>query len=211
MAKSEKILTKDQSVILGASALIAGFLLGLLSYHLIIGSTPAPVAKQQPMQQQMPTQQQMQQPAISNPGVSMQAAEEIKQLKAIVEKQPKNRDAWVKLGNNYYDSGQAAESIQAYTKALEIDSRDPNVLTDRGIMYRAIKDYQSALADFKKAADLDKSHTQSVYNMGIVYLHDLQDNANAIKAWEELVKRPIDPQTKAQIEQNLATLRNMAK
>ncbi|TAL18344.1 tetratricopeptide repeat protein [bacterium] len=204
MSKKEKILGKDQAVILGASCLIGGFLLGLLSYHLIAGQTSsAPQPQMQMAQQQMP-------PTVSPPGADLQNfSEQIKELTEITKTQPKNREAWVGLGNIYFDSKQPAEAVKAYTKALELDSNDPNVLTDRGIMYRELKDFQAALADFKKASTIDPNHAQSLYNIGITLLHDLNDPKGAVDAWDALSKRATDPELKKQMEDRVVKLKEM--
>jgi tetratricopeptide (TPR) repeat protein len=205
MSKKEKILAKDQAVMLGSACLITGFLLGLLSYHLIAGG-PSSVPQQQ-MQTQMAQQPP---PAVSAPGASLQNfSEEIKELNEMVKKQPKNRDAWISLGNLYFDSQQPADSVKAYTKALELDGNDANVLTDRGIMYRALKDFPAALADFKKASAIDPNHSQSLYNIGITMLHDLNDPKGALDAWDALAKKATDPELKKQMEDRVVQLREM--
>ncbi len=209
MAKREKVLRKDQAVILGASALITGFLLGLISYHLILGGSTIPSSQQQASfsQQQAPPA------AVSPPTTTLQDySTEIFELKKILAARPDNGKSWIRLGNLYFDSNQPLEAIDAYTKGLELTGNDPNVLTDRGIMYRAIKDFVPAIADFRKAADLDKTHINSLYNLGITLLHDLQDNIGALEAWEELLAtRTLQPEAKAQLEERIGALKKMAE
>jgi tetratricopeptide (TPR) repeat protein len=62
------------------------------------------------------------------------------------------------------------------------------VRTDMGIMYRKKRDYDRAIAEFKKAAETDPRHVNSRYNLGIVLLHDKQDIKGAIKAWEDYLR-----------------------
>ncbi len=120
--------------------------------------------------------------------------ENIRRLEALLAKEPKNRNAWVQLGNAYFDSQQPMKAIEAYGKALEIDGNDPNVLTDQGIMFRRMGWYDRAIANFEKASELDPKHVQSLYNLGIVYRYDLQDFPNAVKAWEKyLALNPSGP------------------
>ncbi|HEU4384288.1 MAG TPA: tetratricopeptide repeat protein [Anaeromyxobacteraceae bacterium] len=106
----------------------------------------------------------------------------------IVARDPKNVQAWIQLGNDYFDLHRAQESIDAYAKALALQPNNPDVLTDQGVMYRALEQYDKALANFKKANQLKPDHVQSLFNIGVVYLHDLKDSAKAVQAWEKVVQ-----------------------
>jgi len=133
-------------------------------------------------------------PAPAPPGPSpLEVASKIKTLKEIVDNDPKNLPAWVELGNLYFDSGQAKEAIEAYSKYLAVKPENPDVRTDMGIMYRKLGDPDRALGEFRKAAQSDPKHVNSRYNIGIVLLHDKQDIKGAIKAWEEYLK--VDPKS----------------
>ncbi|UCD81629.1 MAG: tetratricopeptide repeat protein [Desulfobacterales bacterium] len=103
-------------------------------------------------------------------------------------KNPLKVEAWIQLGNEYFDSDQFEKSIQAYQKALELDPANANVWTDMGIMYRRSGNPQKAIECFDKAIATDPKHEPSRLNKGIVLLHDLKDFDGAIKAWEELLE-----------------------
>ena len=119
---------------------------------------------------------------------------DIAQLEDIVKKDPGNYGAWVQIGNDYFDLGEAQKSVDAYGKALAIKDGDPNVLTDQGIMYRQLKEFPKALAAFRKAAAARPTHPQSRMNIGVVLMHDLNDPKGAIAAWEDYLRvAPNDP------------------
>jgi tetratricopeptide (TPR) repeat protein len=118
-------------------------------------------------------------------------ASQIKPLKEIVKKDPKNLAAWVELGNLYFDSDQPREAIDAYTRYLAIKPDNPDVRTDMGIMFRKLGQFDRAIEEFRKAAQSDLKHVNSRYNIGLVLLHDKQDIKGAIKAWEDYLK--VDP------------------
>lgn len=105
---------------------------------------------------------------------------------------PKDKDAWIALGNLYFDSDQPAKSVEAYTRALEISPDNPNVLTDMGVMHRALGQYQQALDAFARAIAVDPGHETARFNTGIVRLYDLNDKAGAAEAWEGLAR--VNPQ-----------------
>jgi cytochrome c-type biogenesis protein CcmH/NrfG len=101
---------------------------------------------------------------------------------------PGNLEAWVELGNAYFDTNQYEKAIGAYSKALEINPDNANVWTDMGVMYRRNGNPQEAVLVFDKAIEADPKHEVSRMNKGIVLLHDLKDTDGAIEAWEGLLE-----------------------
>ncbi len=137
---------------------------------------------------------------------SAEVQDRLARLQAMVAADPKNHDAWVALGNDYFDSHQAQKAVEAYGKALALNPDDPNVLTDQGVMYRQLNQFDKAVANFQKAAKLDPSHVQSLFNLGIVYAHDLHQPDAAAKAWNQvLVLAPTSDQA-TQARQQLSQL-----
>jgi tetratricopeptide (TPR) repeat protein len=55
-------------------------------------------------------------------------------------------------------------------------------------MYRKKGDYDRAIAEFKRAAEMAPKHVNSRSNLGIVLLHDKGDIKGAIKAWEDFLR-----------------------
>ncbi|MBK8794623.1 MAG: tetratricopeptide repeat protein [Holophaga sp.] len=129
------------------------------------------------------------QPAAVSPELALQRR--IFDAQQATQREPNNVQAWISLGNDYYDSHQPQKSIEAYDKALALDPRNPNVLTDQGIMYRELKAFDKALANFQKANAIDPKHLQSLFNQGIVYAQDLKDKPKAIKVWKRVIE--LDP------------------
>jgi cytochrome c-type biogenesis protein CcmH/NrfG len=125
------------------------------------------------------------------PGDNFQAR--IVQMQQVVARDPKNVEAWIQLGNDYFDTRQPHKAIDAYARALELRPNNPNVLTDQGVMYREIGQFQKAIANFQKASQVDPKHVQSLYNMGVVYLNDLKQPKKAIEAWGRVIQ--IAPQS----------------
>lgn len=113
----------------------------------------------------------------------------IQMLKDLTAKEPGNRNAWVQLGHNYFDSNQPMEAIQAYDKALELNPNDADVLTDQGVMFRQLGWFDRAVENFTKANEVNPDHAQSLYNLGIVYKYDLQDLGKARDAWTKLIQK----------------------
>lgn len=133
-----------------------------------------------------PTSNQSSSPAALAPSVNYQ--QQIQTLEGIVAKEPNNRNAWVQLGHNFFDSKQPMKAIDAYDKALALDANDPNVLTDQGVMFRRVGWTDKAITNFTKANQLDPGHLQSLFNLGIVYRDDLGDQQKTKEVWNKYLE-----------------------
>lgn len=136
----------------------------------------------------------------SGAGSPTDYTQRIAQAEKVVAQDPKNVNAWISLGNDYFDTEQSQKAINAYNKALEIQPDNPNVLTDQGVMYRRIGWYDKALANFEKANKVDPNHLQSLYNAGIVYVVDLKQPEKATPYWEKYLQIDSNSPTAMQIK-----------
>jgi Tfp pilus assembly protein PilF len=160
---------KNDTILVGVVALVAGLIIGWMVGQKT--SAPAPVAVSQGP------------PPAAGPAPTVNFQQKVSELKAIVAKDPQNRQAWVALGNEYFDADQPMESVEAYQKALDLNDKDSNVLTDQGVMFRRLGWFDRAIDNFTRASQADPQHATSLYNLGITYRYDLNDFAKAQDAW----------------------------
>ncbi len=128
------------------------------------------------------------------PGGAAGFDQQIAVARQLVTQNPKDAQAWITLGNLYFDSFKAVgdrqraeASIDAYARALELDPKNPDVLTDQGVMYRELGQFDKALANFLKANQIAPAHMQSLMNAGVVYAYDLKDQKRAEEAWLKVI------------------------
>ncbi len=140
-------------------------------------------------------------------GAPLDAREQIAAAQTVVQQDPKNLQAWIALGNLYFDTHQHEKSIDAYARALELKPDDPNVLTDQGIMFRAVGAFDKAIANFQKASQIDPGHLQSLFNLGVVYGYDLKNLPKAEEAWNRLIQLAPSSENAKQARQAMAELR----
>jgi tetratricopeptide (TPR) repeat protein len=182
-------------------ALAAGLVVGVfIGYQ--AGSSAAPAAAPMAGSPQMPPGAPQQMPAGGDPGQVARIAS----LQAVVARDPKNVQAWVQLGNDYFDTRQPQKAIDAYGRALELRPDDPDVITDQGVMYRELGQSEKAAQNFEQANRLNPKHVQSIFNLGVVYAYDLSQPKKAEEAWRKVIEvAPQSPQA-AQARQALQQL-----
>jgi hypothetical protein len=134
--------------------------------------------------------------------------------KQVVAQNPKDVQAWISLGNLYFDSFQAVRdpqkaqaAIDAYANALALDPKNPDVITDQGVMYRDLGQPDKALANFLKANQIAPTHMQSLMNAGVVYAYDLKDPKKAEEAWLKVIATDKSGRYAAQAGSAIAELR----
>lgn len=113
---------------------------------------------------------------------------EINGLKERVQKNPKDIEAWTRLGNLYQDAGMSQPAIGFYEKAAALDPNNAAVLTDMGICYQQQNDFDKALALFEKAQKADPSNWQSLYNIVVVAGLGMKEFDKADAALAKLVQ-----------------------
>lgn len=203
--------TPNKAILVG-SGFIAGLVVGVIIMN-FTGSSGGSVGSGGPGGPGGPGGSTAPPPITSEQGQGpdrVKLSREIAQAEDIVKNDPGNYQAWVHLGNDYFDLGEAQKSVDAYNKALAIKGDDPNVLTDMGVMYRQLKDFPKAVAAFRKAAALGPTHPQSRMNLGVVMMHDLNDPQGAITAWEDYLRvAPNDPNAQ-NIRRSIEELRGQA-
>ncbi len=178
----EGYIKKETMWLIVLVALAFGFLAGIV--FSIYKASPS-----------VPVQQQAAQQTTDSSSLDPETTRVILALEKEVAANPNNTEAWIHLGNHYFDTENFPKAIEAYKKSLALDPNNADVLTDLGVMYRRNGNAHEAIASFDKAISISPDHATARFNRGIVQLYDLQDKEGAIKTWEELVK--IHPDAKA--------------
>lgn len=132
-------------------------------------------------------------PGMGGPGQSpeqtMEAVtREIEALKALLQDEPDNLAARVRLANLFFDAGMFEGAATHYQKALELEPGDINVLTDLGTAHRNLGQPQAALQRFEEAVQLAPDHWRGWFNIGIVTLYDTGDFDRARLAFDKVAE-----------------------
>ncbi|MCG3116189.1 MAG: tetratricopeptide repeat protein [Candidatus Manganitrophus sp. SA1] len=127
-------------------------------------------------------------------GAPVPFMQKLAEYKARLEKDPKDIEALVFMGNANYDIQRFEKAKEFYQKALEVDPNNTHVRTDLASSYRSLGETDQALEELNKVLKSDPKHEVALYNSGIILLNDKNDAEKATAAWEKLVQlKPNDP------------------
>lgn len=167
-----KYVSLNTALIIGIIGLIVGFIAGNI-YSLYKSGTMGP---------------KLSDISDSSHSVSIDQSGRMLALEREVEKNPANPEAWLELGNLYFDTNKYTDAIRAYTKYLNLSPDNPDVWTDLGVMYRRSKNPAEAIASFDRAIALNPQHEQARFNKGVVQYYDLGNREEAKQTWKELME-----------------------
>lgn len=88
-----------------------------------------------------------------------------------------------KKGDSNFVRGEYDAAVVNYTKAIELNPKEPSVYLSRGLVYYNRKFYDLAVTDYGKAIELDPNETTAYYYRGDSYekLGDLQKASDDYK------------------------------
>ena len=69
-------------------------------------------------------------------------------------------------GNLYVQERNYAEALKCYSKAIELDSNDPILYSNRSAMYYNLNDYENAIIDADKAISLKPNYPKAYLRKG---------------------------------------------
>lgn len=88
-------------------------------------------------------------------------------------------------GNVHYKNGKYRESIELYTKAIELCPNTPAYYGNRAAAYMMIKKYKEAISDSKSAIAIDKNFVKGYLREGKSYLC-LGDYKSALRSFQTI-------------------------
>ena len=162
-------MKRDQFLFL-IGGLAFGILIGLGSYH-AVHSTPT-------LDPTLPDERAVQAPRAPaqtgdpNAAGGAPMVARVNQLKRMLQEKPDDVRVLRALADVHYDAAMWQQAVGYYERAAEIEP-DADVLTDLGVCYRGLREFDRALEAFARAYELDPGHWQSLYNTVIVAAHDV--------------------------------------
>lgn len=145
-----------------------------------VGGPPAPRGPQAPTAVGGP-----------NAGGGAPMVAEINRLKRVLEQDSTDAAALLRLANLYHDAGMFQQAVSYYERLRKVRPQDPDVLTDLGVCYRGLREFDRALELFGEANRLAPRHWQSLFNTAVVAAFDVGRFDVASRALQSI--EAIDP------------------
>jgi len=76
---------------------------------------------------------------------------------------------WFMKGLDLYNQDKFNESLQAYSRALELDPNDFEAWNNKGIDEGLLGRYDEAQQSFENAVAINESYAEAWYNLGVIY------------------------------------------
>lgn len=96
-------------------------------------------------------------------------ARAVKLLEQTVEKDPKHKTAWNKLGEAYAGVGKYDEAVSAYHEQIKLTPHDELAYNSLGLALRSQKKNDKAIAALEKGMEINPLDPRCVFNLGILY------------------------------------------
>jgi tetratricopeptide (TPR) repeat protein len=90
-------------------------------------------------------------------------------FEALKASDPRDTENLNLLLNAYVQANRIKEAIQAFKLAIENEPGSKLNHYVLGILYRTIHDYDAAIAEFKKATEIDPEYADAIYDIGATY------------------------------------------
>lgn len=161
-----------------------------------------------------------------------QYQEEVKNLEVALKANPKNLEAWIALGNAYFDwanlemqlassskdrekaatkaAAYWSQAVKAYQQALALDPTNPSVRTDMAICYYQLGQVDEAVKELKEVLSKRSDFAPAYFHLGLVYKSQNKPK-EAQKAWEKFLKLEPSGQNADFVRQQLNELKKTSK
>lgn len=197
--------TSTQAYVIAAFCLVLGVALG----YLFRGSA-SPVAASAPVVAESQSTQAAQ-PQITPGQQKAMAAQVVAPLLATLKDNPNNFETLVKVANLYYDGQQYPDAVTYYQRALQIQPRNADVLTDFGTSLWYTGDVDKAISEFQTALKYEPGRASTLFNLGIVRWQGKMDPKGAVQAWEELLQKNPNYPEKEKLQEFIDRAKQHAK
>jgi cytochrome c-type biogenesis protein CcmH/NrfG len=203
----EQGCNRIQAYFLAAFCLVLGVALG----YLFRGSASPVAASAAASANATPPQTRSAQPQITPEQQKAMVAQAVAPLLETLNTNPNDFDTMVKVANLYYDGQQYPEAVIFYQRALQIQPKNADVLTDFGTSLWYAGDVDKAIAEFQTALKYQPGRASTLFNLGIVRWQGKMDPKGAVQAWEELLKTNPDYPDKQKLQEFIDRAKQHAK
>jgi len=111
----------------------------------------------------------------------------IAELTQYLEKNPSDVQAYIKLGDIYYDDNRNQEAIEIFTKAGAIAPDNLHIQTDLGALYSKTSQIDLAIKSYEAALIISPAFLDAHFYLGQLFRYNKGDNQKALKHFEKIL------------------------
>ena len=125
--------------------------------------------------------------------VEKESAKSLEAIKIETQKLIEQNDKNIKINSEFnlgyqaYQSKKYRESIEYFSKVIELDDNNSNAYYNRGVVKNNLQQYEEAIEDFNKAIELDNNNSNAYYNRGLAK-YNLQRYEEAIEDYNKAIE-----------------------
>jgi len=116
----------------------------------------------------------------------------------VLDKEPANAEIMLLIGNCYANRGENEQAMEVYGKIEFEKLTDPNVLFNIGTAFYRQSKFEKALKYYRRSVELKSDFLDGLYQVGLTYI-SLQNNSEAVRAFEQYLKLDADSPKAAQV------------
>ncbi len=121
--------------------------------------------------------------------VDQKLEQQIADLQDKIQKNPKDAESLIDLGNVFFDTQQYARAADTYNLALDLDPSNAGVRTDLGLSYFFQGMTNTAIKEYRQAIQTDPKSVEAHYNLALALSHgNPPDIDGAITEWQQVIK-----------------------
>jgi cytochrome c-type biogenesis protein CcmH/NrfG len=214
MSTSNQTTTRAHSYSTTQAYLLAAFclILGVALGYLFRGSaSPTATVSAASSTESSSTRSEPQQPQITPEQQKAMVDQAVAPLLAALKENPEDFDTIVKAANLYYDGQQYLDAVNFYERALKIQPKNADVITDLGTSLWYTGNADKAISEFQTALKYQPGRASTLFNLGIVRWQGKMDPKGAVQAWKELLSKNPNFPEKQRLQQLIARAQQHAK
>jgi cytochrome c-type biogenesis protein CcmH/NrfG len=119
----------------------------------------------------------------------MPSKERAAALERMLAANPNDVSTIVRVANGYFDLGNYPKAAETYEKAVALDPKNADVITDLGVCLRRMKKPEQAVAKFREALKINPGHAVALFNLGLVLRDDMKNLPEALRTWETFLQK----------------------
>ncbi len=113
-------------------------------------------------------------------------AREISSLQTVIEQDPKNFDAFIRIGILFKMQGNPI-ALSYFDNAMHLQPQNPESYYNKGLFYQSGRDYDNAIKAYTELLQIDSTYKLAYYSLGDIYNEYKKDYPKSIEYFNKAI------------------------